>query len=78
MARVGRPQSNNPKSITYSIRLDADTEKRLNKYCNRYHICKGAAIRKGIELLLNYDKGEVTWEDEEREDLTDCTKSLLE
>ena len=50
--RTGRPKVNNPKSIKYSIRLDADTEKALKEYCEKNNISKGAAIRKGIELLL--------------------------
>lgn len=50
--RTGRPKSDNPKNIRYSICLDSDTEKRLEDYCLQNGITKGAAIRKAILLLL--------------------------
>ena len=50
--RTGRPKVDNPKTIKYSIRLDADTERALKKYCENNNITKGEAIRKGIQLLL--------------------------
>lgn len=55
MTPAGRPFSSNPKSIKYSIRLDADTENRLIAYCEKHEIKKGEAIRRAIELLLNND-----------------------
>lgn len=55
MTPAGRPKSNNPKEIKYSIRLDADTENRLSKYCLAKGIKRGEAIRRAIELLLNSD-----------------------
>ena len=55
MTPAGRPFSENPKSIKYSIRLDADTEKRLNDYCYKHGIKKGEAIRRAIDILLNSD-----------------------
>lgn len=51
-AKIGRPKVNNPKNIKYSIRLDEITEERLKKYCEKYNLTKGEAIRKGIEKLL--------------------------
>mgnify|MGYP002626818518 CR=1 FL=1 len=54
--KTGRPKADNPKAIRYSIRLDADTEKRLQEYCDVKGITKGAAIRKAIELLLSEKK----------------------
>lgn len=53
MTPAGRPLSNNPKSVKYSIRLDSDTEKRLETYCDNHGITKGEAIRRAIDLLLN-------------------------
>ena len=50
--RTGRPKAEKPKDIRYSIRLDAETENRLQKYCERNGITRGEAIRKGIHLLL--------------------------
>lgn len=53
MSPMGRPKVEKPKSIKYSIRLDAETEERLRKYCEVNNISKGEAIRKGIDILLN-------------------------
>lgn len=50
--RTGRPKSDKPKDIKYSIRIDAETEKALQEYCNTNNISKGEAIRRGIQLLL--------------------------
>lgn len=56
MSPVGRPKSENPKQSRFSIRLDADTEKRLQLYCEKHSITKGEAIRQGIHLLLAQEK----------------------
>ena len=53
MTRTGRPKVEKPKDIKYSIRIDAETEKRLEKYCKKNGITKGEAIRQGIRLLLS-------------------------
>ena len=52
MSTVGRPKAEKPKDIRYSIRLDAETEEKLQSYCAEYNITKGEAIRRGIQLLL--------------------------
>lgn len=49
---MGRPKADNPKSIRFSIRLDALTEEKLLKYCEQNKVTKGEAIRQAIELLL--------------------------
>lgn len=54
--KIGRPKANNPKVIKYSIRIDSETENRLIKYCEKKHITKGEAIRRGINLLIDTDK----------------------
>ncbi len=54
--RTGRPKAENPKDIRYSIRLDAETEKAIEEYCNKNNITKGEAIRRGINLLLGKKK----------------------
>ncbi len=54
--KTGRPKAESPKNIRYSIRLDAETEKELTKYCNKNNITKGEAIRQGIHLLLDKKK----------------------
>lgn len=55
-SKMGRPKVDNPKDVRYSIRLDADTERRLEAYCVRRNITKGAAIREALELLLLRDE----------------------
>lgn len=50
--QIGRPKADTPKNIRYSIRLDAETEEKLQKYCEEHKITKGEAIRQGIHLLL--------------------------
>ena len=54
--KTGRPKAEKPKDIRYSIRLDEETEQRLQKYCEENGITKGEAIRKGIHLLLEKGK----------------------
>lgn len=54
--RTGRPKAENPKDVRYSIRLDAETEKKLQEYCKKYEITKGEAIRQGIHMLMNAEK----------------------
>lgn len=54
--KTGRPKAENPKNVKYSIRLDAETEKKLQEYCEEHKITKGEAIRKGIHLLLSAKK----------------------
>lgn len=54
--RTGRPKVAKPKYIRYSIRLDEETEYKLQEYCEDYKITKGEAIRKGINLLLGTKK----------------------
>lgn len=55
-SKMGRPKVENPKDVRYSIRLDAETEQRLQAYCAEHQITKGTAIRKAIDLLLEVKK----------------------
>lgn len=50
--KIGRPKTDKPKNIKYSIRLDSETEIKLYNYCKEHGISKGEAIRQGIHLLL--------------------------
>ena len=56
MSPVGRPKADNPKSSRFSIRLDVETENKLEEYCIFNDISKGEAIRQGIQLLLSQKK----------------------
>ena len=54
--RTGRPKADNPKDIRFSVRLDVETEAKLQMYCDKEGITRAEAIRKGIHLLLENKK----------------------
>lgn len=54
--KMGRPKVENPINIRTSVRLDAETDNKLNEYCKLHQITKGEAIRKGVHLLLAQEK----------------------
>lgn len=54
--KTGRPKAENPKDVRFSIRLDAETERRLDAYCLSNGVTKAEAIRQGIHLLLAQKK----------------------
>lgn len=54
--KTGRPKTDNPINIRTSVRLDAETDRKLIEYCNRHSMTKGEAIRKGVHLLLADEK----------------------
>lgn len=54
--RTGRPKVDEPKDIRFSIRIDNDTNKKLDDYCEENSITKAEAIRQGIHLLLSQKK----------------------
>ena len=51
MPQVGRPKEENPITRKLSIRLDANTEKILEKYCKENNVSRAEAIRRGIHLI---------------------------
>lgn len=55
-SKIGRPKTENPINIRTSVRLDAETDKRLIEYCKQNNMTKGEAIRKGVHLLLDEKK----------------------
>lgn len=54
--KTGRPKTDNPINTRTSVRLDAETDRKLIEYCNRHSMTKGEAIRKGVHLLLADEK----------------------
>ena len=54
--RTGRPKVENPKDVRFSIRLDGETEKQLDDYCERHNVTRAEAIRRGIHLLIGQKK----------------------
>lgn len=49
--RTGRPKSENPKSNPIHVRLDGETKKILEEYCEQESIPKTEGIRRGIHKL---------------------------
>lgn len=54
--RTGRPKIENPKNERITIRLDSDTLKKLNAYCEQEKIDKAEAVRRGINNLMSEQK----------------------
>lgn len=54
--RTGRPKSDNPKDIRFSIRLDADTFAKLQQHCKEESITVAQAIREAINQFLERKK----------------------
>ena len=54
--RTGRPVVGSPKTNDIKVRIDDETHKKLLEYCKIKGITKAAAIRQGINLLLNKEK----------------------
>ena len=48
--RTGRP-TDNPKNERITVRLDKDSSKILEEYCNQESVEKAEAIRRGIKKL---------------------------
>lgn len=51
MGKMGRPKGNNNKECICSIRMDEQTLKRLEVYCEKMGILKSQAIREAINIL---------------------------
>lgn len=54
--KIGRPKSDNPKSIDIKVRVDKDTNNKLVEFANKHSISRTEVIRKGIDLVLSSDK----------------------
>ena len=59
MPRTGRPRVPNPKSERHCVRFEAEMEREVQEYCVRHGITVTEAIRRGLEMLLDYEKGEM-------------------
>ncbi len=69
MAKVGRPKSDNPKADKFSFRLNADTVKALDDYCEKYSVSRSEAIRLGIEALTSGKAPAIQEEKREKRDM---------
>ena len=54
--RTGRPKADNPLNVDVKVRLDSETNKKLEDYCKMHRLTRTEAIRKGIHLLLAQEK----------------------
>lgn len=54
--QAGRPKSNNPKDVRFSVRLDQSTFAQLQDYCTKASINVATAIRAAIEEFLDKRK----------------------
>ncbi len=54
--RTGRPKVENPMKNDVKVRLDDETSKKLDDYCEKHSITRAEAIRRGIHLLLAKEK----------------------
>ena len=59
MPRTGRPRVPNPKSERHCVRFEAEMEREVQEYCVRHGITVTEAIRRGLEMLLDYEKWEM-------------------
>lgn len=50
--RTGRP-TNNPKPNSIHVRLDDESIKILDNYCEQENIKRAEGVRRGIKLLEN-------------------------
>ena len=50
--KMGRPKTDNPKTIEVKARIDEKTNKILMEYCEKNNMTKTDVVRKGIHLLL--------------------------
>lgn len=54
--RTGRPKSERPKGIEVKARIDKETDKRLQDYCEKHGKTRTDVVREGIELVLGKEK----------------------
>lgn len=54
--RTGRPKVENPKRNDIKVRIDDETAKQLDDYCQKKGLTRAEAIRHGIHLLLSQKK----------------------
>lgn len=50
--RTGRPKAVNPKRNDLKVRIDDETLKQLDVYCQANGLTRAEAVRQGINLLL--------------------------
>ena len=54
--KMGRPTKENPNTLKISVRINAESLKKLQAYCERENISRGEAIRRLIDLVGENEK----------------------
>ena len=52
MKKVGRPKGKNNKEYVYTLRMDEQTFRRLELYCEKMNLLKSEVMREAIERLI--------------------------
>ena len=50
--KIGRPKLEKPKSIEIKVRVDEDTNNKINTYCEENEINKSVFLRKAIDKFF--------------------------
>ena len=56
MSPLGRPKSDNPKTIEVKARIDVQTNEKLENYCKENNTTRTDVVRKGINLVIESKK----------------------
>ena len=52
-AKMGRPKSDNPKSIEVKVRIDEQTNRKISDYCDENNVSRSDVLREGINMVLD-------------------------
>ena len=52
MKKVGRPKGKNNKEYVYTLRMDEQTFRRLELYCEKMNLLKSEVMREAIDRLI--------------------------
>jgi len=51
MKKMGRPPKPNSNTVGLTVKINAESMKKLEIYCDREHISKGEAVRRMIDSV---------------------------
>ena len=51
--KMGRPFSDNPKSVKLTVRINKEEEEILDSYCERKNLMRAEGVREAINGLKN-------------------------
>ncbi len=56
MKKMGRPPKPNSNTVGITVKINAESLKKLERYCERNHISKGEAVRRWIDIADSEQK----------------------